>query len=148
MMCLMMKKSRAGFSMVELIMVVGLMGFLFGIWMFFYPRYTSNARDQQRKADITKLKKAVEDYANDNECYPPVNVISQCGGEGLEGYLNKIPCDPQSNQPYGYQRSSNCLSFSLYANLEQDDDPSIEESDCENGCGPGGNYDYAVHGGE
>jgi len=74
------------------------------------------ARDGRRKSDMNLISKAVEDYLNDNPCYPDEGFLNDCGGDSFRPYLNKIPCDPGTKQPYLYQRPE-CSKYALYATL-------------------------------
>jgi len=56
--------------------------------------------DTVRKTDLAKLKVAFESYYEDHGCYPDDTVLSECGGSGLNPYMDKIPCDPSTKEPY------------------------------------------------
>ena len=76
----------------------------------------AKAQDGKRKSDLNIISKALEDYLNDNPCYPSESPIEDCGGTGFRPYLSKIPCDPQTRQPYEYVRVD-CKKYALYAIL-------------------------------
>lgn len=77
--------------------------------------------DAVRKSDLAKLKTAFEEYYTDHECYPDSTVLSQCGSNILNPYLNEIPCDPNTKQPYTLNllpTGSSCAQkFAIYAPL-------------------------------
>lgn len=91
-----------GFTIVELLIVIVIIGIMTGITGFAYITTKKNSRDDTRTADITTLKHAVERYYQDNGEYPAI-----CpGGPGiacnvsyladsLEPYLSDIPHDPK-----------------------------------------------------
>ena len=135
-----------GFTMIELIVVALLIGILASSIMIMAPNYFLKRRDNQRKVDLSTMKVAFEDYANDHTCYPPENDLQDCGDNTLSPYLIKVPCDPSTNQPYTYVLGSDCRSYELYTTLENTDDPDIEEVGCASGCGPN-NDNYGVVGG-
>ena len=105
--------------------------------------------DAKRQDDLVKLKTALEHYYQDTGCYPSPELISQCGGDGLEPYLNSMLCDPRSNQPYAYYRSG-CHTYRLLTTLEYDSNPAIAQSGCTLGCGADltgdgqGDFNYGV----
>lgn len=147
MMCLDMKQRRNGFTMLELIIVLVLIGILAALLFAFYPRYRLLTRDSQRKADLKRLKTAFEDYAGDNECYPPPHLLANCGSADFHPYLKSVLCEPGAKQPYLYVRSTDCLSYSIYTQLENPDDDAVTGAGCQSGCGPGSMYNYGVSGG-
>lgn len=140
-------KQNAGFTMVEIIVVSVIMGILAFSVAYVVPNYSRMRRDNQRKVDLKNLKIALEDYIGDKVCYPPESVIQSCDSDELQPYMVRVPCDPQTGEAYQYSRSSDCFSYQLYANLESSNDQAIEQVGCENGCGPGGAYNYGVSGG-
>ena len=63
--------------------------------------------DARRKADLAKIKIALENYYADHDCYPvfPLDPVTQkptytCGSDILSPYLAAMPCDPNDNKPY------------------------------------------------
>lgn len=95
--------------------------------------------DARRKADIKKIQTAVEEYEKDHDCYPIPTLVSCEPGNGLQPYLNKIPCDPVTNASYYYDyEDSSCPSwYRFYTRLENEqDDAAIS------GLGPAGAYNY------
>lgn len=117
-----------GFTLVEILIVVSILvilgtATLVGInpMMQIFKGY-----DAVRKADLQEIKIAFETYYEDHGCYPNFltkteitnlgenydltsrennYVLSQCGsttGTELEGYLDEIPCDPNTGDPYSF----------------------------------------------
>lgn len=144
--------SEAGLSMIEVLIVLAILIILLLIWFAKVPDLFDNARDGQRKSDLDRMQIALEDYAGDNGCYPEVVTLSTCGHDALQPYLKDVPCDPQTDEPYFYTRSPDCLSYGLFTTLENPDDPT-GSSACAGGCGPDlngdgvGEYSHAVVGG-
>lgn len=139
---------QSGFTFIEILVIFFILGSLMSVATFQVPRHFERIRDTQRKADLKEMKIALEDYANDNGCYPPENQMSNCTSSVLAPNVDPIRCDPQTNQPYRYTRSAECNSFELYTRLEVLSDPDIEALGCSGGCGPGGTYNYGVVGGK
>lgn len=109
------------------------------------------ARDSKRKQDLNKLVRTFEDYYNDRLVYPQPNpgegTISgvDWGGE-FTRYNITLPKDPLSpHQTYYYDSDTYQTYFVIYAKLENKDDTDIALTGCQDGCGPGMAYNYAVH---
>jgi type II secretory pathway pseudopilin PulG len=68
-----------GFTMIELIMIMSIIGVMAGIILVQYPASIRRTRDTQRRSDLSQYKIALEKYANvNNGLYPGRN-----GGVGL-----------------------------------------------------------------
>ncbi|PIR64519.1 MAG: hypothetical protein COU63_03445 [Candidatus Pacebacteria bacterium CG10_big_fil_rev_8_21_14_0_10_36_11] len=135
--------------MIEILIVVTIIGILSIALFVGYNRQISRARDAQRKDDLEDLRIAFEDYYNDNECYPDLTMLNNCGGADLQPYLKEIPCDPQDELPYlGFSFEGDwCAGYRVLAQLENLNDPSIEDVGCDqvNGCYyQDTSYNYAI----
>jgi len=150
---------RKGLTMMELLIIIGLIIILaFFAIMFLNPvEQIKKAKDSKRKADLSTLKKALEEWYDDKNYYPrpeeicydsqPGSLICHiCGDKPnsphLQPYINKLPCDPDSLNNQNYLYEVNNLNqptlYRIYANLSFRDDPSILASGCLKGCSPGG----------
>lgn len=87
------QKRQKGFTLIELIVVVTIIGILAGIAVV-------NVRNAQRKAeeaalrdDLHEMRKAIDDFYADKQRYPTdLNEL-------VPNYLRKIPNDPITKQP-------------------------------------------------
>lgn len=68
-----MKKSK-GFSLIELLVVVAIIGFLSAIGMAVYADVQAKSRDAKRKADIDSIAKVLEIHRNDANNYEPLRI--------------------------------------------------------------------------
>ena len=93
---------RRGFTLIELVVVVAILALLLIITMMSWKNQLNKARDAQRKDDLQRISIAFEEYFSDFGCYPPENILDNCGGGELKPYLDKIPCDPVTDKPYEY----------------------------------------------
>ena len=58
--------SKHGFTLVELITVIAIIGMLAAVAVYTFPQARKQARDQQRKSDLRQYQAALEAYANAN----------------------------------------------------------------------------------
>lgn len=145
------RHSQSGMTLTELLIVVTVVAVLFILLILSMTKQVSRSRDAERKADLEKIKIAFEEYHNDNGCYPPIDVLMNCNSSSFLPYLQAIPCDPISEEPYYYVPLSGdtCNGYRVYAGLENSDDPIIGQLACDGdtGCGYGSNYNYGVSAG-
>ncbi len=81
--------NERGFSLLELIVVLTLVGLLVGIALPMYKDATQRAREAALKQDLQRMREAIEEYYTDRAEYP----------QALEdlvtaGYLRALPRDP------------------------------------------------------
>jgi len=106
-------KSGAGFTIIELIVVIVIIAVLSGVVMFNVSQYMSKSRDAKRISDLDNIRKAIEMYRADYGVYPLCNGSALCTSTGGYGnlanwteilpYLAKIPIDPiNTRYNYGY----------------------------------------------
>lgn len=145
--------AQAGFSILELVVVIALIVILTMLFYLNVPKYLERSRDATRKADLHEYRTVMEEFFTDKRRYPPAEVMDaadDCRGLNLEPYLDRISCDPDTNEPYHYVVSADGLRYWLYTVLEDGQDPLIEERGCSLGCGPdddssgNGDFNYGV----
>ncbi len=78
-----------GFSLLELIVVLTLVGLLVGIALPMYKDATLRAREAVLKEDLQRMREAIDEYYTDRGEYPPAleDLVSV-------GYLRSLPQDP------------------------------------------------------
>lgn len=94
------KNSRlrsSGFSLLELLVVIGIIGILVGIGAISYTSAQTRARDSRRRGDVEAVGKALEQYyAQNNGTYP---VSTDC--DGYATFLaGGAPVDPKTGSSY------------------------------------------------
>lgn len=108
-----MKNKQSGFTFIELLVVITIIGILAAIGMASYRSANIRSRDTKRKADMEQIRSALEMYRADNSTYP-ANLSS------LETtYIQEVPDPPlTSDSPYqdGYSRSG--TTYTLCQTLE------------------------------
>lgn len=151
---------KKGFSLIEVLIIVAILGLLLVVGYFFMAPQMSRGRDGKRISDLNKLKIVYEDYYNDNGCYPPSDTLElYCGGAGstiLDDYIGTVPCDPLTGSAYYYtvleNDSASCpvFGYRIHVNLERDRSDASQGINCGGiyGCGFGGGdgivYDYGI----
>ncbi|MCL4382997.1 MAG: prepilin-type N-terminal cleavage/methylation domain-containing protein [Patescibacteria group bacterium] len=114
-------KKIAGFTLIELLVVLVLIGILASIGILTnYPQQMKKTRDSKRKADMEKVRSALEMYRADSNCYPEALNFNGTTALTYSGrtYLDPIPGDATR---YSYTSSGPVLcrnGFLLNASLE------------------------------
>jgi prepilin-type N-terminal cleavage/methylation domain-containing protein len=143
---------RRGFTLVELMIVMGLLGILASVVLNNFIGTIAKGRDARRKDDLKQIAKGLEAFATDFGGYPasedgkvmgcrdaPGTEFFACG-EGISDrfrvyretidepivYLNTWPRDPDSQKEYIYVYDSTNGGFALYASLENTNDRDVK----------------------
>ncbi|PCJ46873.1 MAG: type II secretion system protein GspG [Moraxellaceae bacterium] len=114
-------KASAGFTMIELMVVIVILGVLGGLVAVNVFENVDKSRVQAAKTDISTIAQALDLFKLDNFKYPTtdmgldalVNQPDGARGWPTNGYIKKEPLDPWDT-PYGYI-SSDGQSFELYS---------------------------------
>ena len=139
------KFNRSGFTLLELLVVVAIIGLLATLSILALNNARMLARDARRKADLRQIRTALEMYYDVNDKYPRAGgcsygtncyIYSTNAGNwfaALSPYLAKAPRDPINNiagpwydGQYSYiygNVSADGQIFDLAAQLENKNDP-------------------------
>lgn len=126
---------RAGFSLIELLIVITIIGILAVAFLPSITEGPSRARDTQRIADMSDIALALELYYQDTGTFPlPAGrldaTVSGSAATAIQSYFdnNTVPDDPQTGRPTfndtttsGFYYYSSCDSgqgYTLVANPE------------------------------
>jgi prepilin-type N-terminal cleavage/methylation domain-containing protein len=125
-------RSSSGFTLVELIIVIGIIAILSGIIIANLTGSKAKSRDAQRISDLNQIQLALEQYFDRCGQYPLVDgsnmpsTASTCSGAGvtvnINSYISKIPQDPLSSGSYKYiyvaNNGTTPTDYVLHATLE------------------------------
>ena len=104
-------KNKAGFTLLELLVVIVIIGLLAG---YVAPRYFSQvgrSEVQVARAQIESLEKALDQYRLDNRRYP----TSEEGLAAVQPYLKKtLPNDPWG-RPYNYRIPGDKAEYEIFS---------------------------------
>lgn len=126
------QRKNSGFTIVELLVVIVVIGILAAVTVVAYGNVSLKARDNVRKSDIASIMKAMELYYIDNGQYPvispngttnaslnPAWVISgDASWSVLQSQLpvNTIPTDPSRMANVDPRYSSANYGYAMYIN--------------------------------
>lgn len=124
-----LKSKIKGFTLVELLVVITLVGVLAGVLLVSLQGIRTSARDAQRKSDLETIKSALEMYKSSCGKYPAS--ITQGGSLVSSGspdekctagitFLTTVPKDPIASKSYSYSLPSTTTrtSYALDAMTE------------------------------
>ncbi len=99
-------QNGAGYTLIEIIVVIAIIGFIVATAMYAFNYSRARARDAKRMADIQTIKKAIELFYDENDRFPDNanDGISDSGeffgvGNGIDiklgPFLQNVPQDPR-----------------------------------------------------
>jgi general secretion pathway protein G len=123
------RSNQRGFTIVELLIVIVVIGILAAITIIAYNGVTKRANDTQRKSDVKSIAKALELYYIDNNRYPAgsgsttinaswsttADASWQNLATSLRPYLSTLPSDPISSPGVAVTGASG-YNYAYYAN--------------------------------
>ena len=131
-------KLHSAFTLIEVLMVTGIMGILVTIVAFVYPASQKRARDTSRLSDLKQWQTSLESYANrNNGIYPAFITTEQPNGSSLCAllYPEYPPCpgpaDPRAGETatcssytcnYQYISNAGGTMYVLFSPLEAPSD--------------------------
>ena len=116
----MKNNSRSGFTIIEMLVVIAIIGILSAIIITNLTSSKAKARDAKRVSDLAQIQLALEQCFDRGNVYPS-NLITTvpCGGTlTLADFISTIPKDPTTLSDYGYAIMAGGLDYTLHAKLE------------------------------
>lgn len=119
-----MRQKSGGFTLVEIIIAVIIIGVFTTIPVFAYNNYSKGSRDIKRKNDLNSLQQALQQYKTMEGKYPEDSQFATT----IQNYVEQIPDDPREGQPaphggsatFGYTYQKTSTGYRLVALLEQE----------------------------
>lgn len=107
---------RAGFSLVELMVVIVIIGLLAGVVTFSVRTQMIRSKQNIAKVEISKMMQAMESFYADNDRYPTneegLKTLVEETEQYPAGLLSKISDDPWGN-PYEYHSPGRDAAFDI-----------------------------------
>lgn len=123
-----MKRDKAGFTLIEILVVVTIIALMTATAVVTYSAFLRQARDAKRKADIGQISAALEMYRSNNDTYPATGLTQLTAPVT---YIQTVPTDPMSTSYIYYYNPVDssggacdgtaldlCVSYTLGAHLE------------------------------
>jgi type II secretion system protein G len=113
---------KSGFTLIELMVVVAIIGILTAIVLGNIYSSRGRARDAKRISDISQIQLALEQYFDKCRQYPLTLtlVANNCTGvtATLGAYIAVLPTDPTTKANYDYKVDAAKLDYVLHTTLE------------------------------
>ena len=125
--------SSKGFTLVELLIVISIIGVLSALLMANFIGVRQRARDSQRKSDLRQIQSALELYKSDSSSstYPSAVPNATCSNSRVliadtsncnsTVYMKRVPLDPMGTSYY-YSYSASTDTYILASCLENPSD--------------------------
>lgn len=133
-----MKKSHAGFTALELLVVIGIIGIIIALALVGLTRARAKSRDDSRISNMRLVQIALEDFKTACRNYPYSLDASadNCIFSNAEfgEFLNEIPVNPLGTEfkYYAYANpsdSSQCIGYHLALELETENHVAFASDD-------------------
>lgn len=112
-----------GFTLIELMVVIAIIGLLMAAGLVSYTNAQKTARDAKRQADMNAYAKALEQNYSNTGSWPVAGtttaIVTAIGISYFPGSLATGPVDPKNVSPNTYTVWSTAAGYCMCAGLEQ-----------------------------
>lgn len=95
--------SKKGFTLIEILIVIAIMGFLSSIVLVGLSGFRERGRDAKRIADLTEVRNGLELYYASYGSYPNATTWNELATSLRQVGVNQLPVDPINNAQYQYR---------------------------------------------
>ncbi len=110
-----MVRNNKGFTLIEMLLVMVIIGFLSAILVMRATDYSTEAKTKAVKADLHTLKTAVEAYAINNGQTPEDGKIEDALTSETNRLVDEVPTDPFGTGDYGYDTDGTNAYYVIYS---------------------------------
>jgi prepilin-type N-terminal cleavage/methylation domain-containing protein len=116
------KNITKAFTLIEILIVISIIGILTSLAVVSYTASQKQARDLQRKSDLSQYRTSLENYANTNDSLYPIYEVKTtastlCGASILN--ISSCPDDPKTpDHVYYYISNSSGTTYLLWSDSE------------------------------
>ncbi len=108
--------NRLGFTLIELMVAVGIIGVLVAGGLVAFRNSQQTARDARRRSDVDSISKALEQFYNNTNAYPAA--IASIANATY--FVNAaLPLDPLNVAPSTYTTTTSALTYCVCALMER-----------------------------
>lgn len=130
-----MIKKEKGFTLLELLVVIGIIAMLLGLLSVSYTAAQRRGRDSRRRSDVKAMQEALEQYYVENTYVYPSGDCS-----GADEYIKGVwPTTDPSGGAYEGINACAATSYCICASMEVEDVGNSVDGSCSWG---GGSLDY------
>ncbi len=104
-------KKFGGFTLLEILVVISIIGILIAIGSAAFTTAQKKGRDARRRADMKQYQSAYEQYFSENNAY------STCAAMNV-GFVGGAPTDPKSGAAYSCTVSAGNAGYCVCATLD------------------------------
>ncbi|MHB1421175.1 MAG: type II secretion system protein [Bacillota bacterium] len=97
-------KDEKGFTLIELMVVVAILGILAAVAIPKFSSSTTTAKKSKVKADLGTIESAISMYKSENNDLAPAAIVNLVSG--TPSYLKAEPKDPWNDRSYAYDRTN------------------------------------------
>lgn len=146
-----LRRNDHGFTLMEILIAMAILGIIAGVGFSAYTISLVKTHDAKRKSDLQTISNALEAYQSDFGVYPASvsDRVAGCGNSNPSDdidatetcawgvawtldtgklYLKLLPREQRDNFYYSYKASADQRKFQLFTNLENDNDPGIDNT--------------------